>query len=368
MSDYEESLSYVKESADSLFPEFLFKPVFNDFGDDYYEKSFVQNGVQLEAKKLRRRYNDFFQWQNALSIYYNYMQTLVNKWGSLKTIKNSVEEGSMPDFVPSKPKLKNTKKNRYYLRTGNIPAQRSVDLVIPDEDIIAIARQLYPNDKTDEEIIVDNYKPTKQELKAYDAVIDKSERQNRRQNMYRNVTSTRGTDFIVEYLAQSKRGIYNSSGSKKSKDDTMGVADLLKEYLHRQNTPQWKLDDEEATETTYSGGRIVKRRDLEQTEVYKILYEEGFNIIETISGVMNKRSVKMIRSQIGATEPMTKKEMKKLKKRNKKDQEKLQRKRDADDAMSDLLLHNKIKDHFSRDDNGDLVARFDDLYPRLKHD
>lgn len=366
MSNYEESLSRVKDLDDKQFPDWLFKPVFNDFNDDYYEKSFADSQLQSQIKKVRRRYNDFFQWQDAIVVYNEYMQTMIDKWGSMKVIRNSLEAGTMPDFIPAKPKLKNNKKNRLYLRTGFVPSRRFVELPLSDEEMIAIARQSFPTTLPDEKEIEEwlTYKPTKAEKQAYERIMNQTERANRRANMYRSVGNSRGTDFIVEYLNQTKQGVYGSSGHRKKNGvsiDNMSLVDRAKELIRISSTPQHVLDEEMATETTYYGGRIVNRKYLEQIEILKVLYEEGFNVIGSMSGKMDKKSVKMIRSQIGATEPMTKKEMKKLKKRNRKDQKRIQRRQDEDAALSNMLLGNKIKGSKYRSDS--LSMRMQDLYP-----
>lgn len=366
MSEYEESLSFIKGSSDNLFPDWLFKPAFNDFDDEYYERSFAESKLQLQVKKIRRKYNDFFQWQEAMGIYNEYMQEMVNKWGSLSVIENSLESETMPDYIPIKPKLKNNKKNREFIRTGKMPTRRVVELPTSDEDIIALARQLYPDRMGEEISIDDKTKLSKEEKRAYERMQMSSERQERRQNMYRRVGSSRGTDFIVEYLNQAKNGVYNSSGIRKKdifNDDSISLAEKAKELEHILTTPQYILDEENATETNLVYGRIVKRKEQEQVDIYKILYEQGFNVVRSMNSRMSKRSVKMIRTQIGATEPMTKKEMKKLKKRNRKDQERIQRRRDENAGLSEMLLGNKIKESEMRDENGNLTFRLRDLYP-----
>lgn len=362
MSKYEENLSFIEGSPDDLFPDWLFKPAFNDFGDEYYERSFAESKIQLQAKRIRRKYNDFFQWQEAMTIYNEYMGEMVDKYGSLSVIKNSVEAETMPDFIPTKPKLKNNKKNREFIRTGKMPTVRVNDLPTSDDDIIALARQLYPDAMGEDIEAVYNPKMTKREKKAYMKMQESSERQERRNNMYRRIGSSHGTDFILEYLNQAKQGVYDSSGVRKKNifdDDSRSLAEKAKELEHILTTPQYILDEENATETDVRAGRIINRREQEQIEIYKILYEQGFNVIRSMSGRLNKRSVKMIRSQIGATEPMTKKEMKKLRKRNKKDQERIQKRKDANSVLEKMLLGNKIKG--VTDSNGNISVRLRDL-------
>ena len=366
MNKYEESLSFIKGSPDNIFPDWLFKPAFNNFDDDYYERSFAESKLQLKVKKIRRKYNDFFQWQEAIGIYNEYMQEMVNKWGSMSIIENSLENETMPDFIPTKPKLKNNKKNREFIRTGKMPTRRVVELPLSNDDMIALARQSFPGQMGEDISIDDTVKLSKAEKAAYERMQKSSERRERRQNMYRSVGSSRGTDFIVEYLNQAKNGVYNSSGIRKKNifdDESTSLVDKAKELEHILTTPQYILDEENATETNLVYGRIVKRKDQEQIEIYKILYEQGFNVIKSMNSRMDKRSVKMIRNQIGATEPMTKKEMKKLKKRNRKDQERIQKRKDESASLSRMLLGNKIKESEMRDENGNISLRFSDVFP-----
>ena len=74
---------------------------------------------------------------------------------------------------------------------------------------------------------------------------------------------------------------------------------------------------------------------------------------------MDKKAVKLIRSQIGATEPMTKKEMKKMKKKAKKDRERIERRRDSNELLEKTLLGNKFS---FREDGDTLSFRLRDVY------
>ena len=91
----------------------------------------------------------------------------------------------------------------------------------------------------------------------------------------------------------------------------------------------------------------------------KDLYGIGIDVIGTYGKSMNKQAVKMLRSTIGDTEPMTKKELKKLKKKMKRDRELIERRRDNDRLLEKTLLSNKFD--FSRTGET-LQFRLKDLY------
>lgn len=357
--NYEQELEFVKQADDDLFPSFLFNPVFNDFGDNYYGKSIAKNELITMVKKLRRRYSNFFDWIDAMEIYDEYMGILADKYGGMRVIKNALKVDAMPEPVPSEPKLKNTKKNKQYLRSGVVPSRKIDVEPLTDDEILAIARQVFPGTTGEDVTEEDSQKKLPKEMKKR---ISKMQEvmagRNRKQNLYRSVGNNSGTDFIVEYLNQAKRGVYDHSGNYKG-DDTMSITEIVKEDERIANTLPELLEDELNNQTTIVNGRLVKRKDYEKMEIYKELFGEGIDIIGNFGRSMTKQAVKMVRSQIGDTEPASKKEMKKIKKRTKKEREMIERRRDSNALLEKTLLGNK----FSFENDGtNLSFRLRDLY------
>lgn len=361
MDVYEELFEAVKDTDDSLWPDWLFNPAFNDFDDNYYIQSFAEDETTMMVKKLKHRYNDFFEWVDAMSIYNEYMSQMIEKYGSLRVIKNALEVDMMDDPIPSKPKLKNNRKNRQFLRSGTIPSRRDPEIAVSGEEMLAIARQAFPGqmgEDVDEELSNEPLpKETKKRLREIQRVIDGEER---RRNMYRSIGNNSGTDFITAYLNNAMKGIYDSSGNITGNND-QSLMEIVKEMERIENTRPELLEDESMYKTTVVGNRLVRQADLQRTEVYKELYQEGFDILHSLgrSG-LDKKSVKMIRSQIGASEPMTKKELKKMKKRAKKDQARIQRRADASNLLEKTLLGNRLDTR--RDSDGNISLRLRDLY------
>ena len=52
MNAYEELFEVVKDTDDSLWPDWLFNPSFNDFNDNYYCQSFAEDETTTMIKKL----------------------------------------------------------------------------------------------------------------------------------------------------------------------------------------------------------------------------------------------------------------------------------------------------------------------------
>ena len=360
MSSYEEELDFVKESDDSLYPDFLFNPLFNDFEDNYYSRSFASDELTSMVKKLRRRYSNFFDWVDAMEIYNEYMDKLIEKYGSMRVIKNSMKADLMEDAVPARPRLKNTKRNRQFSKTGIIPS-RKIDIDNPtQEEMLVIARQTFPEtmgETVTEETL--HEKLPKKLRKQVKSIQEQLAGQERKRNLYRSVGNNSGTDFIVEYLNQAKRGVYDSSGNKDHGYDNMSLIDMVEEDERNALIPEEIRDYDEMDPTEIVNGRLVRRSENMRLEIYKELYSEGIDVIGSLGKRMDKKAVKLIRSQIGATEPMTKKEMKKMKKKAKKDRERIERRRDSNELLEKTLLGNKFS---FREDGDTLSFRLRDVY------
>lgn len=359
-SSYYDELEFVRQADDSIFPDFLFNPVFNDFGDNYYQKSFVTDEMTAIVKKLRRRYNDYFDWLEAMDMYHEYMEMLVDKYGSMSIIKNALKADILDETVPAKPRLKNNKKNRQFMRSGIIPTKPCKAVPISKEEMLAIARQALPGKMGDDVKEEDSDKKIPKRMeKQIKEMMDKIAGKDRKDNLYRSVGSSSGTDFIVEYLNQTKRGVYDSSGNRTSKYDGMSISEIIEEDRRIANIPPELLDMEDGEQTEIVNSRLVRKKDRVQMDIYKELYGAGFDIIGRLNRTMDKKSVKMIRSQIGASEPLTKKEMKKVRKRAKKDQAKIEQRRDNNALLEKVLLGNKID---LRHDENSLSFRLKDVY------
>lgn len=358
MSEYEKELDFVKESKDDIFPDFVFAPLYNDFNDNYYQKSFVEDDLVASVKKLRRRYSDFFDYIDAMEIYNEYMQKLEEKYGGKRVIKNALRVDAMPDPVPAEPKLKQTRKNKQFLRSEVMPSRQVEAVKLSKEEMLAIARQTFPNKMGDD---VESISPScdipKDMRKRLKKMSEEIAGRNRRHNMYRSVGNNSGTDFIIEYLNQAKRGVFNSSG--KYTGDDLSLSQIMKENERIANTPPEFLEDELASQTEIVNGRLVRRKDYQKLEIYKELYSEGIDVVGNFGKSMTKQAVKMIRSHIGDTAPASKKEMKKIKKRAKKEREMIEKRRDNNRLLEKTLLGNK----FSVDNtDGNISFRLRDLY------
>jgi len=354
---YSDELVEIGGANDSVFPPFLFTPLFNDFEDNYYKKSIVDDTLSINVRGLRRKYSNFFDYCDALTIYNEFMEKLVDKYGSMSIIKNGLKVGLLEEAVPPKPKLKNTRRNREFLRAKTIPSRPIRTESLSEDEYVDMARSAFPNqfgENIDEAAMFTKLDPkTRKLVKRMQEKLAGSER---RKNLYRTTGNNNGADFIVEYLNQATKGYYDESGVHKEHS----LLEIIAEEEKYAMLPPELVDAQlTGNKSKIVNGRLVRSDEYAQIEIMKELYSVGIDVLGNLSKSMNKQSIKMIRSSIGDGEPMTKKELRRMKQQHKKDQQMIERRRDSDRTLERALLNNKFD--FAK--NGEnLSFRMKDLY------
>ncbi len=357
--DYNEELQFVAESPDDIFPEYLFNPMVNDFDEDYYSKGVSNDPLIVKAKSLRRKYSNYFDYIDAITLYNEYIDLLIDKYGSWSIIKNNYKVGLLDDILPAKPKLKRNRRNKEYLRSGIIPSRKYSAAIDYEMDIVELTREVFPNEYGENIDEMDSQKkPNKESRKRIRRMYDEISSRQRRRNLYSNARASHGTDFIIEYFSQAQRGMYDEEGEYVEKS----IMDIYRDEEESKLIPEELIEDALLGNTPMIvNGRYVNRSDMDQITLIKELYEAGIDLIGAKSKNMDRNAVKLLRRQIGAYDsgPMTKKELKKYKKRAKEEQRRLERQRDADSSLEKILLKNKMSMH---NDGKSLNFRLRDIY------
>lgn len=95
-----------------------YEPRVHDFGDAYHLPDDCiddNDSVLSKVKMIRKRYTDWFRYQDAIELYDRYMKNLFQKYGGKKQFKLAVLLGQMRDYIPNYPELRKTKRNKYFI-------------------------------------------------------------------------------------------------------------------------------------------------------------------------------------------------------------------------------------------------------------
>lgn len=362
-NSYKDELSFVTKAKNDSFPDFLFKPAYNDFGSEYYYLGTSTDPLVVKARSLRRKYGDYFSYIQALQVWQEYMDLLIEKYGGMSVIKNALKEkrkaergdsdadlsmydNIIEDIIPERPIPKNKKSIREFIRAGVVPSRQLKEE--PNYDAIKENTEaMYPVKDTSYMDVMDMFKkPPKHIRKALERASGRIAARNRKDNIYQKYGNNNGADFIVEYMNNASKGYYDTKGEFKE----MSLSDIVKEDKHRESMLPELYEDELLANTSVvssfgsNGNRMMNRRELQQIEIAKNLYSIGIDVTGTMAKNMDKKAIKIIRRSIGAldSQPMTKKELKKFKKDQKKEQKRLETQRDSDALLSEVLLKNKF--------------------------
>jgi hypothetical protein len=111
-----------------------YEPEIHDFGDDYHKPDSLEElegaSIITRVKKIRRRYQNWFDYNDACTLYDQYMKNLFKKYGGKKNFRLMKLLGRVTDYLPNYPELRKNRKNRFLSKNS---IARTVDVKDPFE-------------------------------------------------------------------------------------------------------------------------------------------------------------------------------------------------------------------------------------------
>lgn len=340
----------------SIFPEFLFKPITTDLAveDSYFE--IVNDELLHRIKNVRRRYNNPYKYLDSMDIYDEYMEGIYEKYGNKKVLARCIKHGYVREYIPDQPKLRKNKSNNAIIKHGIIPSREITPF---DPDVLPQTQ----NSKSDNIEMV-NYTELKDMPKYLKRAIKESDQRlivnSRRKSLYNTGHNNPGFDIITEIM----NDLYNTSVGKAGNIETTGLADRYKAYDKALNQTEIDRYHDEMETSVIVNGVYRKKKDMELVELYKSLNDMGFDVAANLkSSGMKKESIRMITNKIGIMKngPATKKDKKKFAKKAKQEQQRMTNKRKGNDILNDMLLNNRVV-NFDDDDDGLMSFTYDSLH------
>jgi hypothetical protein len=361
---YSEELNFLANIPEDRFPSFLNTVLFNDFGERYYEMGIggdSEEPVFDAMKRLRRRYNNYFDWVDAMAVWNEYMDIMAAKYGSRRVARKSWALGLIPDIVPAKPKLKGSKKNKEFLSVGFVPSHRVFEPM--DFDALKdLAEELYAIGEDDE---IDERDVWKKAPKKYRKMLEEMNAK------YQGMMRARGlrtanarissANMIMEFYDYAKRGYVPEKG--KGPKDKEGFTEYVDRLDLESRIPKIILDhrDEEVYHDQRGGYMYsVRESDSRLVTILEDMAEKGWDI-RINKSTMSTNAVKMLKSRGLLHRGSTKKEIKRLKKEQRKADKLINKRRDNDATLTKVLIKNRFDAGAEHD--GSLLSRIQDYFP-----
>lgn len=342
---------------DEGFPSFLFDIVYGvDESDPYY--NMVKIDTPKEVLNLKRKYVDFHEWLDALETYDAYLETLAEKYGSVEIVKETYNAGEAEEYVPAEPKLKPTKINKQYLRAGIIPP-RNVPKPPKKINYHELAEKMFPIKGEIEDLneLPELYKePPKRIKKQFDQTIKRLAGEYRQENIHNARKSEHAVNMIGTILDNMYQDKYNKS---RKYHHVNSFTEFMNEYIEDlDQDPDFEAADiNDRYVNTVSANHLISRGKAEEAEILQILYEHG---IDFLGGKKSNEVVRIAREAIGYEKDerhMTKKELKKYKKKMAK-REAILRGEIGENAELRHILTGNYLDSSIDDDDDDPMLRF----------
>ena len=232
----------------------------NDFNDGYHKlNTDPSNDLERAVRKIRRRYRAFDDYKKALTVYFEYMDTLANKYGGHKHFQMRMESNTVFEYIPPLPKLKKNPVN---------------DFITEHKILISDPNRVSYNDEI---------------LEAYEAQFEEELTEN---TIMGNEIIKNKDDELLEKIV--KKGIYGKIDTKRLKETD--AVDLLASYFDTSSTKKGgkkkekkyetpsitdiiedRVVDEEDQEAIFYRGRLMTPEELAQMKLYQNLNKYGWN-------------------------------------------------------------------------------------------
>lgn len=366
---YAMKLEQAAQALDEAFPEMLFNPMMNDFGDLYFKidiEDYGQEAVKVDPRFTRKnilrirgstkRIDRYLEWT---ALYDDYIDYIKQRYGSLEMAQEMEDAGILKDPLPSidhRPMLRKGRIRRLF-KKGIIPSFQPYGIKIDDcFDHLKRICDSVPDPEDKEEPDIEwamSHGMTKEEKEIMARNAERYRRQHRLEILASGTSAsgiTSNMNFIDNYYTNVSRGVYDTEFSDRDKvgDSLAAQMRLMENRKYRHIGQIWADEDASSgSRMSYDGAYIRDREKMHDSEIFKMLQQyTGIDILGTMSskGVSKKR-IKAVRAGIsaaGGSVGLSRKERKKLKKKQRKlDMHKNKALR-ADQRLAEVLLNNKI--------------------------
>lgn len=323
--DFGVLLKEMDQIPNDRFPDMLFNPMINEFDDNIgqaYWTDFDESNEMIDrAMNIGGLIKDYRRYLDELEIWEEYMEILAEKYGSVELVERGAEIGTIPEFVPRKPVLKKTKRNKALFREGVIPSRKLIN----------------PTFEGYFEFVKPDIDPEWKEI-SEDAMFEKVDKNTKKiLRKYANKMLVR--DRLNQYTTDSRKSevfrqineIYaslNKGGYRKDQNtDFISLKQLKKERKKMELTPDHLLDaqyDVSMLGINMYGSTLIDTAKRRQMQLIRDLIDAGYDPYRFGSnGEITKNEIKFVLSKMGSEVPENVKNGKLWKKMEKKKKKKM---------------------------------------------
>lgn len=254
----------------------LFEVYVLDYDDNYHKnENAPTTEFEKQVRSIKARYRDINKFNGACAIYTEYMSYLEDKHGGPELFKLKKKAGLIDDYIPPKPRVKNTKELKYLKKNKIIIG--TVGRFLIDDDKLDEVVDFYSDNMVVENIHVDQEKD-----KIAEKILDDDNGDKKMKSKYKHLKSQSfkdDSDFLSSYF--KNKNYYSNFGKqnkkKNKKKDKLLIKDLMRadydKYIHDDDY----MEDSDTAPMTLYNGLLLSSGTTKELDVYHKLNEMGWN-------------------------------------------------------------------------------------------
>lgn len=271
----------------------------NDFGDGYHKlNTDPSNDLERAVRKIRRRYRAFDDYKKALSVYFEYMDTLAHKYGGHKHFQMRMESNTVFEYIPPLPKLKKNSVNDFITEHNILISDPN--RVVYDNEILEAYEAQFEDELTENTVMSNEIVKNKD-----DELLKKIVKKGIHSKIdLKKMKEVDAIDILASYFdpSNSKKGKGNKKKDKKY--EMPSITDIIED----------RVVDDEDQEAIFYRGRLMTPDELAQMKLYQDLNKYGWNSLALMKQSERGSSSSAIASVLRDEEFRKKSEKKKKKK------------------------------------------------------
>lgn len=279
----------------------IFTIAVNDFGDEYHRNSDdASSELERRVRQIKRRYKNINDYYSAVNDYNEWMIYL----RSLYTVSDKVftvmlKNRALNEYIPKKPKIKDNSSLRYLVKNN---------IILSIDDKLFNSNEEYIMNKLNSvEFNTDEVKDCRMSREEVIKVTNEL-----RKETTINTRATSSINLLDEYFKMK-------SVSKKplTEDDIFETREYSLTDLYNNGDIidiNGENDDDSDYETVIYEGQLVTRKEAKELQLYKLLYDLGWNSYRLHNRLKDSKSSKTVNKLLKIN--------KKKKKKNKKSDDK----------------------------------------------
>lgn len=255
----------------------LFDVYVLDYGDNYHRgENEPSSEFEREVRKIKARYRDINKFYNAVALYNEYISYLEDKYGGHDLFKLKRKHGLIDDYIPPKPRIKNTKELKFLKKNKIIVG--SVGRFLIDEE----ALDNYIDEYT-KNMEVDNISVNKIKDKEAEKILDSEGSKNKYKHL-KSQSFKDDVDYLESYFrnkninnvfGKKKKGKKNKK--KKNKEDRIMISDLMRSDYEDSFYGEDYMEDSDNKPMVLYDGLLLSSGTTKELDVYHKLNDLGWN-------------------------------------------------------------------------------------------